>query len=56
MLAWSGAWTTLLPLRKTLSAFHFRICQLLKQHVLPCTGYVLQISVPKCYRDINHVF
>ena len=37
MFAWSRDWTIPLPLRKTLSAHHFRLCQLLKQYVLHCT-------------------
>ena len=37
--AWSRAWTTLLPLRKTLSNFHFQLCQLSKPYVLHCTRH-----------------
>ena len=39
MFARSRSWTTLLPLRKTLSTPHFQLCQLLKQYVLHCTRY-----------------
>ena len=37
--AWSRAWTTLLPLRKTLSNYHFQLCQLSKPYVLHCTRH-----------------
>ena len=33
IFAWSHDWTTLLPLRKTLSTLHVQLCQLLKQYV-----------------------
>ena len=39
MFAWPRDWTTLLRLRKTLTAFHFQLCWLLKQYVLPCDRY-----------------
>ena len=39
MFARSRDWTTLLPLRKTLSALYFHLCRLLKQYVLHCTRY-----------------
>ena len=39
MFAWSHDWTFPLPLRKTVSAFLFEICRLLKQYVLNCTRY-----------------
>ena len=32
-------WTTLLPLRKTLSTLHFQLCRLLKQDVFDCARY-----------------
>ena len=37
MFAWSRDWTTLLPLRKTISALHFQLCRFLKHYVLHCT-------------------
>ena len=37
MFALSRDWTTLLPLRKTLFAFHFETCRLLKPYVMHCT-------------------
>ena len=39
MFSSSRDWSTLLPLRKTLSAFHFQIAQLLKQYVLHFTRF-----------------
>ena len=39
MFAGSRDWTTLLPLRKTLSALHFQLCRLLKQYVFDCTRH-----------------
>ena len=34
-----GHFTALLPLSRTLSAFHFLLCRLLKQYVLHCTRF-----------------
>ena len=39
IVARSRDWINLLPLRKTLSALHFKLCRLLKQYVLHCTRY-----------------
>ena len=39
MFAWSSDWTTLLPLRETLTAIQFKLCQFLKQYVFHCTRY-----------------
>ena len=47
MLAWSRDWTTLLPLRKTLSTHHFQLCRLLKQYVFDCTRYRAEKNIIK---------
>ena len=39
MFARSRDWTTLLPLRKTLSTLHFQLCRLLNQYVLHFKRY-----------------
>ena len=39
MFAWSRDLTTLLPLRRTVSAIQFQFCRVLKQYVLPCTTF-----------------
>ena len=39
MFARSRDWTTVLPLRKTVSALNFELCRLLKHYVLHCTRY-----------------
>ena len=39
MFAWSRDWTNPLPVRKTLSTFHFQLCRYLKKYILHCTGY-----------------
>ena len=39
LFAWSREWNTPLLLRKTLSALHFDLCQILKQYVFDCTRY-----------------
>ena len=54
MFAWSRDWTTLLPLRKTLYAFFFHFCRLLKQYDMHCTRYGLDRS--RQYKRVESFF
>ena len=47
LLAWSRDWTTLLPLRKTLSTLHFQLGRLLKQYVSDCARYSAEKNIIK---------
>ena len=39
MFTWSRDWTTLFPLRKTVSALHFQLRRFWKQYFLSCTRF-----------------
>ena len=51
MFAWSRDWTSLLPFSKNLSAFHFHLCRLLKQH--SCTLLNFELTDENVIKELG---